>query len=112
MHGSALPPGPLEALRMRDSPSRGHPVDFPGTDHLLNSGRVAVHDLARKHVRHGRQADMRMRSHVGIARQALRQLHRTQMVEEYEGTHHVPVWMRQDAANLEAPEAAAALIDQ
>ena len=55
---------------------------------------------------------MRVRTYIGLARQALRQLHRTQMVEEYEGTDHVPVCMRQDAANLEAPEAAAALIDQ
>jgi hypothetical protein len=55
---------------------------------------------------------MWVRPYVGLARQALRQLDGTEMVEKYEGPYHVVVRMRQDAAYLESPQTASSLIDQ
>src|SRR5215469_10645316 len=112
MHRSALAPCSLEAFRVRDPAARGHPVHLTRTNHLLDPGRVAVHDFAREHVSHGREADMWVRSHIGFARQPFRQLDRTEMIEEYEGAHHVVVRMRQDAAHLESPQTAPSLINQ
>src|SRR5215813_4417522 len=112
MHRSALTPCSLEALRMRDSAARGHPVHLAGPNHLLDPDRVAVHDLPGEHIRHGRETYVRVRSHIGVARQTFRQLDGAQVVEEYEGPHHVVVRMGQYAAHLESSETAPSLIDQ
>src|SRR5215472_15797308 len=111
MHRTALTPCSLEAFRMRDPAARGHPVHLAGANHLLDSDRIAVHDLPGKHVRHGRETYVRVRSHIGVSRQAFRQLDGAQVVEEYEGTHHVVVRMRQHATHLESSETAPSLID-
>jgi hypothetical protein len=53
-----------------------------------------------------------VRAHISLTRQALRQLHRPQVVEEYERAHHVPLPVGQNPAYLEASEAAPSLVDQ
>src|SRR3974390_738569 len=111
MHGSTLASRPLKPFRVCDAAARGHPVDFSRTNRLLDAGRIAMHDLSGKHVGNGREAYMWMRTHVRLARQPFRQLHRPQVVEEYEGSHHVAVGMRQHPADFEASEAAPALVD-
>src|SRR5262249_38906104 len=97
-------------FRVRDAAARGHPVHLAGTDGLLHSGGVAVHDLAGKQVGDRGKSDVRMRPHVCGARQSLRQLDRTQMIEEYEGAHHVALRVRQHPPALEVAEIAAPLV--
>src|SRR5215469_8395226 len=111
MHGAPRAACLLEALGMGDAASRDHPVDFAGTNRLLNPRGVTVHDLARKQVRYRRQADMRMRTHIGCAREALGEIYRTQMIKKNERTHHVPLRMRQYATDLEIAEVASSLLD-
>src|SRR5579871_2818289 len=109
MYRSALASGPLEALGVCDTPPRGHPVDLGGTNRLLVVERVAVHDLACEQIGDGRQPDVRMWTHVGVTRKSLGEIDGPEVVEEDEGTDHVPCAMRQDSPDLEAAETLAAL---
>src|SRR3546814_7360688 len=70
VHRTAFGPQLLEALGMGDTPARGHPVDLARPDRLLGADAVAMHDLAIEQVGDRRQADMRMRTDIGLARQA------------------------------------------
>src|SRR5215469_14826082 len=110
MHRPAFAARALKALRVRDAAARGHPVHLTGTNGLLHGGRVAVHDLAGKQVRDRCKSDVRMRPHVRGTRQSLRQLNRTQVIEEYEGPHHVALRVRQYPSDLEVAEIPAPLV--
>src|SRR3546814_10018608 len=70
VHRTAVGPQLLEALGMGDTPARGHPVDLARPDRLLGADAVAMHDLAIEQVGDRRQTDMRMRTDIGLARQA------------------------------------------
>src|SRR5579863_2090734 len=89
MYRAALAPRTLEALRVSDAASGGHPVDLFRPDNLFYRRRVAVHDFAVEQIRHRRQADVRVRPHVAIAREALPQNHRTEVIEKNERSHHM-----------------------
>ena len=56
-----------------------------------------------------RQADVRMRPHVDAARNARRETHRAEMVEEDERPDHPPLGEGKHAADVESAEVAAAL---
>src|SRR3546814_8102670 len=56
VHAATLRPHPLESLRVRDSPTGGHPVHLARADRLLGAHAVAVHDLAIEQVCDGREA--------------------------------------------------------
>ena len=87
----------FEALRMRDAATCGHPVDLARPDHLLHAQTVAVRDDPTEQVTHGGQADMRVRSDVGLTCRLWRQLHRPRVVEEDKGADHPPFRERQYA---------------
>src|SRR5437764_8025279 len=78
---------------MRDTASRGHPIDLARPDRLHRAERVAMQYLAFEEIGHGGEADMRMRPHVdagaGIEHGG------SHLVEEDEGTDHPPLDRRQ-----------------
>src|SRR3546814_17209234 len=94
VHRTAVGPQLLEALGMGDTPARGHPVDLAGPDRLFGADAVAMHDLAIEQVGDRRQADMRMRTDIGLARQA--RLHQLvpHAVEEDVGAAIGTAWCR------------------
>jgi hypothetical protein len=102
----------LEALGVRDAATRDHPVHFVGLDRLLNADAVAMHDLAREQVRDGREPDVRMRAHVHGLRDAGWEGHRPDVIEEDERADHVAAREGQHAADFEAAEVTAALLDE
>jgi len=51
----------------------------------LGAQTVAVHDLAVEQIGDGGEADMGVRAYVHLARDAGRQFHRPEMIEEDEG---------------------------
>ena len=54
---------------------------------------------------------MRMRAHIGVTRHMRRQIERTHMVEEDEGTDHAALGKRQHAADLKCAKTAAPRFD-
>jgi hypothetical protein len=88
------------ALGMRDAASRGHQVHGAGLDFLNVALAVAVHDAAVEQVGDGGKPDVRMRTHVHAL--AGDELHRPEVIEEDEGTDHLPLAVRQCAAHREA----------
>src|SRR5210317_2182184 len=76
------------ALRVHDSPPRGHQVDRTGADRQLVTQAVAMDDLAFEQVGNGRQADVRVRAHL----QALTRwkLGRSEVIEKDEWPDHTP----------------------
>ena len=101
----------LEALRVGDAAAGDHPVHFVGLDGLLHAHAVAMHDLAREQVGDRREADVRMRPHVDGFREPRREVFGPDVIEEDERPDHVPPRERQYAADFEAAEIAAALVD-
>ena len=65
-------------------------------------------DLALEQIGDGGKPDMRMRTHVGFARDFRRQVQRPHVVEENEGPDHPPLRERQDAPDFEQTDIAAA----
>src|SRR3546814_2889262 len=65
-----------------------HPVDLAGADFLFETEAVAMGDLARIKIGHGRKADMRVGAHIEIARDAGRQFQWPQMIEKDERPDH------------------------
>src|SRR3546814_2645622 len=61
-----------------------YPVDLAGADFLFETEAVAMGDLARIKIGHGRKADMRVGAHIEIARDAGRQFQWPQMIEKDE----------------------------
>ncbi len=102
----------VEALGVADALTCGHPVDFAGPDHLLVAERVAMRDLAVEEVRDRRQADVRMRPHIGRARHRSGEFERPKVIEEDERADHATLRERQHAADLEAAEIARPRRDQ
>src|SRR5437588_738961 len=96
---------------MGDAPACGHPVHLSRPDELLHRGGIAVHDLAREYIGDGAQPDVRMRPHIGFARQAPGELDRPHVVEENEWPDHAAPAGRQQASHLEAADTAPPLID-
>src|SRR5690606_2535689 len=88
VHVVTVRPRMLEALRMRDTAAGDHPVDITGDDRLLAPEAVAMHDLAVEQVRHRREADVWMWTHVGGAWEPAREIHRPHVVEKDERTDH------------------------
>src|SRR5262245_46309248 len=111
MNVVSLGTGLLEALRVRDTAPRSHPVHFSWVNRLLEAETVPVHDLATEQIRNRRQADVGMRPHVHGLRDAARKRHRTDVVEEDKGPDHAPRRGGQYAPHLETAEIAAALLD-
>jgi hypothetical protein len=70
------------AFRVDDAAPRGHPVDVAGDDRLVRAQAVAVDDLAREQIRHGRQVDVRVRADVHAL--SGREARRSEVVEEHE----------------------------
>ena len=70
------------AFRVNDAAPRGHPVDVAGDDRLVRSQVVAVDDLAREQIRHGRQVDVRVGADVHAL--ARREARRSEVIEEHE----------------------------
>src|SRR4029078_4476672 len=108
---AAFGAGALEALRMRDAAPGGHPVHLAGADRLLGHQAVAMHDLALEQIRERGQADVRMRAHVDAARNAGRELDRSEVIEEDEPPDTAPLAEQEHASHGEAAEVAAARID-
>ena len=101
----------LEALGMRDAAAGSHPVDLAGAHRLLRTDTVAVHDLACEQIGDGRQADVRMRTHIGLARQTGRKVLGAHTIEKDVGPDHAALGERQHAADLEAAKVPVALLD-
>src|SRR5713101_9393672 len=87
------------ALRMCNAAARGHPIDGARLDVLHRADAVAVHELSFEKVRHRRQPDMRVRTHIAVAEGL--ELLRTEMIEEKERPYGLLFRGRQKAANLE-----------
>ena len=68
------------ALGVRDTAARGHPVDRAGLDRLHRADAVTVDHSAFEKVGYGRESDVRMRTHVVLAR--LLALLGPEMIEE------------------------------
>ncbi len=94
---------------MHDSAPGRHPVDLAGTDRLMRAEAVAVDDLALDQIRHRRQADVRMRTHV----ESLTGRHRlsAHLVEEGERSNHTARRRGKDATDSEATELTGPRID-
>ena len=101
----------LESLGMGDAAAGDHPVHFFGLDGLHHAHAVAMHDFAREQIGDGGEADVRMRAHVDGLRKPGREMLRADVIEEDERPDHVPARERQYAADFEAAEIAAALVD-
>src|SRR5450631_3206907 len=84
---------------MGDAAARGHQVHGARLDGLDVALAVAVHDAAVEQIGHGSEPDMGMRAHVHAL--AGHELHRSEMIEEYEGADHLALAMRQRATHLE-----------
>ena len=65
-------------------------------------------DLTFEQISDGREPDMWMRAHVGLARQVRRKRERAYVVEEDERPDHAPLGKGQDSPDLEQADAAAA----
>src|SRR6185503_15069800 len=78
----------------------GHQVHRAGRDLLDVAFAVAMHDRAVEQIGDGGEPDMRMRPHVHAL--AGDELHRAEMIEEDEGTDHLPLAMRQRAPHHES----------
>src|SRR3546814_17274735 len=50
----------FKSFAVRDTAARDHPVDLAGADFLFETEAVAMGDLARIKIGHGRKADMRV----------------------------------------------------
>ncbi len=111
MQDIAFGPGLLEALGMGDATAGGHPVDLARPDRLLGAHAVPVHDLAGKEIRDRREADMGMGPDIHVARQPLRKVDGTHMVEEDEGANHTPLGVGQYPPDLKPAQALSALLD-
>src|SRR3546814_9195056 len=74
----------FKSFAVRDTAARDHPVDLAGADFLFETEAVAMGDLARIKIGHGRKADMRVGAHIEIARDAGRQFQWPQMIEKDE----------------------------
>ncbi len=111
MDAVTLPACFFKALGMGDAVSRDHPVDFSRTNGLLGIKAVPVHDFARKQIGDGREADVRVRADIHVARDARREVNWTHVVEEHEGTGHPLLRGRQDAADGKASEVSRPLRD-
>src|SRR6185369_5068443 len=94
-----------------DARARRHPVDLAGADRLLVAEAVAMDDFAVEEIGHGRKPDVRMRAHVDRARNAGREIDRSDVIEEHERPDHAPLMPGQDATDLEAAEVASSRID-
>src|SRR6185312_11063751 len=92
----------LEPLRVRYALAGDHPVHFTGPNGLLRSDAVAMHDLARKQVRHRRQPDVRMGAYVDAFGDARREVDRTEVVEENERPDHPVLRVGQYPADLQS----------
>src|SRR5262249_47732623 len=57
-----------------------------------------------------RQPDMRMRSNINRSRNALWEVNRTHMIEEYEGANHTALRAGEDATDLKTSEVAPPLV--
>src|SRR5207244_2927048 len=71
------------ALRVDDAAPRRHPVDPSGTDDLVRTQTVAVHDLALEEISDRGKVDVWVRANVDAG--AWCELHGTHVVEEDEG---------------------------
>src|SRR4051794_16455639 len=92
----------VRALRMRDAASCGHPVHVARHDGLLGAQAVPMHDRAVKQIGNCCQADMRMGADIEpLAREELARPH---LVEEDEGSDHLPLSGRQGTAHFEAAQ--------
>ena len=98
--------GRRRALGVGDAAAGGHQVHGAGRDLQRVALAVAMHDAAVEQVGDGGEADVGMRAHVHAL--SGDELHRPHLVEEDEGTDHLPLAMRQRAAHLEAAEVACA----
>src|SRR5207245_10491412 len=107
----ALTTRALEALRVRDAATGGHPVDLARPNRLFRAQAVTMHHFAVKQVSDGRQSDVRMRSHIDRARDSRREVDRTHVIEEHEGTHHAALREGKHASHFEAAKIAATLLN-
>jgi len=102
LHSAALGSGLLEPLGMRDPSTGDHPIHLAGTNGLLRTDTVAVHDLSGEEIRHGGESNMRVRTDIEALGNARREIHRTKAIEENKGADHA-VWSEwQQALNLES----------
>ena len=77
------------SLGVHDAASGQHPVDVAGADDLHRAEAVAVHEIAVEEVRHRREADVRVRSHVDAF--AGHQLGWPHLIEEDERADQSPL---------------------
>src|SRR3546814_13796196 len=78
-----------------------------GADFLFETEAVAMGDLARIKIGHGRKADMRVGAHIEIARDAGRQFQWPQMIEKDERPDHPA----RDRKSVVVGKGAAVLVD-
>ncbi len=70
-----------------------------------------MHDFAGEEIGERGEADVGMRAHVDAARNAARELHGSDVVEEDERADHATAVMRQHAADLEVADVPTSLLD-
>ena len=76
-----------------------------------NADAVAMHDLARKQIGDGGEADVRMRPHIDGLRKPGREVLGADVIEEDERPDHVPACERQHPSDFEPAEIPPPLVD-
>ncbi len=102
VHVGSVAPRIFQAFAMCDALAGDHPVDLARTDLLRKAEAVAMRDRAAVEIRHRGKADVGMRLHIELARDARREFQRPHMVEKYERAHHAAIAERKDASDFEA----------
>ena len=102
VHVRAVLAGVVEAFGMGDAAPGNHPVDLARTNVLRHAQAVAMGEGAIIKVGHGRDADVRMRAHVHLARKAWGEVGRAHVIEEDIGSDRTAGVERQHAAHLES----------
>jgi len=96
------------ALGMNDAAPGRHPVEVARANRLERAEAVTVDNLAVEQVRHGGQADVRVRRDVEPSTRREGAVH---LVEEGEGADHPARCGRKDAPDRDAAEVAGAAVD-
>src|SRR6185312_5782605 len=97
-----LPQLTARALRMNDAAAGGHPVDITGSDRLLRSQTVTMHDLALEEISDGREPDVRMGSYIDAP--SGWEIGGAHVIEEDERADEPAHRRRQHTAHFEAAE--------
>lgn len=107
--GTGEPQFLWSSFGMHDAASGGHPIDVTRPNRLVRSEAVAVNDLAVEEVRHGREADMRMRAHIDPVTRG--EFGGPEVIEEHERANAKPHRRRQNTSDGKAAKVVRAGVD-